>query len=81
MEECQEKLKDTLKDKDSIEKDIAKREEEIKAFEILLKQNQEQFERVQLKLLSYRKEDIMDLIVSVKGMENVQNSKKKVESL
>jgi len=36
---------------------------------------------VQLQLLSYRKEDILDLLKSLKEMENSQNSKKKTESL
>lgn len=52
-----------------IEKDIEKREDEIKAFDHQLKENQEKFERVQLKLLSYRKEDILDLLHSLKLMQ------------
>jgi len=55
-----------MRDKETTEKEILKRDEELKAFEILLKHSQEQYERIQLKLLSYRKEDIMDLLQSLK---------------
>jgi hypothetical protein len=41
---------------------LAKKEEEILTYEKQVKSSQEQFERVSLKLLSYRKEDILDLL-------------------
>lgn len=81
MEEAQEKLNDLHKDKEITEKEIDKRDEEVNAFNKQLKNLQESFERVQLKLLSYRKEDIMDLLHSLQGMATIQNSKKKADIL
>ena len=46
-----------------------------------MKENKVKFEKEQLKLLTYRKEDILDLLQSLKNMHNASNQKKKTESL
>jgi hypothetical protein len=60
---------------------VAKKDDEIAQYEAQLKSDQIKYEREQLKLLTYRKDDILDLLQSLKNMANVSNQKKKAESL
>jgi len=54
---------------------MTKKDEEIDTMTATVKSNQENYERVQLKLLSYRKEDILDLLSSLKEMASANGMK------
>lgn len=87
LEEAQAKLLKMQAEKSETEGEIGRKEEEIDQLNQQIKEDQENYERVQLRLLSYRKEDILDLISSIKNMSKVTNSmkaseiKKKTDSL
>jgi hypothetical protein len=61
--------------------EVIKKDDEIRDFDQILGVSQEKYERVMLKLLTYRKEDILDLLQSLRNMGSVQNQKKKVDAL
>ena len=81
MEEAQAKLGAAMKEKEQIEKELERRDEEIGGYELLMGEKQVHFEREQLKLLTYRKEEMLDLLHSLREMTNVANAKKKTECL
>lgn len=81
MEEAQQRLQVVKHEKVSIDEEVQSKETEIETLEEQLKQSQVDFEKEQLKLLTYRKEDILDLLNSLKNMQNVQNEKKRAELL
>jgi flagellar motility protein MotE (MotC chaperone) len=64
-------LKKVSQEKEQLEVESHKKEQEIKDIESQLRILQEQWEREQLKTLTYRKEDIMDLISSLNSMDKV----------
>jgi hypothetical protein len=75
-------------EKATIERDIEKKDEEVNEMNEQIKNDLENYEKVQLKLLTYRKEDILDLLSSLKNMGKMQGTvvklgdlKKKQESL
>ena len=81
VEEARERLADVLREKEAADLEIAKKEAELRAIDEKLREGQERFERVQLRLLSFRKEDILDLLQSLRQMAGAQNAQKKAESL
>ena len=88
LEEAQAKLALVQTEKSTIERDIEKKDEEVNEMNDQIKKDMENYEKVQLKLLTYRKEDILDLLSSLKNMGKMQGTvvklgdlKKKQESL
>lgn len=79
MEEAQEKLEKAKSERETTEQEIHKKDEEIKQYQQQLKEHQSNFEKVQLKLLTYRKEDIMDLISCLKNSSHNLNTLKESE--
>jgi uncharacterized coiled-coil protein SlyX len=71
LEESQAKLKVTLKEKERLEQEASSQDSTIAEINNQLSVNQVNFEKEQLKLLTYRKEDILDLLHSIKNMQNV----------
>jgi hypothetical protein len=58
-------------EKEAVVVEVIKKDDEIRDFEKSLAVNQEKYERVMLRLLTYRKEDILDLLHSLKNMGSV----------
>ena len=81
MEEAEAKLREQQKAKEQTNKELEKKDLEIQEYEKQLKENKLKYEKEQLKMLTYRKEDILDLLQSLKNMPNANNLKKKTESL
>jgi chromosome segregation ATPase len=87
MEQLQEQIASHHSEKEVIEKDVNKKEEEIKQLEEQFSSLKVSYEKNELKLLTYRKDDILDLIKSIHNMGNkvggfnASEIKKKIDML